>query len=261
MSITLHHTVPLSCNILPDKEIWTGVIEGAYAEVVAEATHWIVGTKFDDAIRNPVCNDVQDYGVVTLCQVQRKEGGLAELHYGFTYPRKVEIWTCDMAEISKDIRTWLSSERGGMNEQEASTALAQIAQWEAYKDAGDYTNWQNFVYDNGKVLSGNALLLAHKIMKGISSYTIYAPVITKTSLWVDLPPLEDYGYIGTPTVRVGWSVLGGDVFADGWQWLKTGAKAQPNGDGTYTLVEQWIGADEIDGDLYPTVSGGNAQGA
>ena len=248
-----HYTVPLHCVSMPDKEVWSATMEGDYSSMESEAANWVVGTILQNPPRSCICGNAQG-AIVTQCQLVRKEGGLADLTFSFAYIRKTELWSVDMAEISKDIRTWLSSEKGGMTEQEAASVLAKIAQWEAYKDSGDYIKWQSFVYnDNGGVLTGKALKLAVKIMKGVNSYTIYAPVITKTSLWLSPPPVEKAGYIDTPTVRDGWSVIGGEVSLDNSiQWLKTAARSNPNGDGTYTLTEQWTGANEIDGDLYST---------
>ena len=259
----VHASVPLTCTILPDKEIWTAVLEGGCYQIEAEAANWVTGNAPQEGntfVRSPICQDTQGEGatsgaVVTQSQIQRREGVISELHIAYTYLRKVELWSIDMAEISKDIKTWLSSEKGGYTEQQAAPILAKIAQWEAFKDAGDYIKWQNFVYDEqGDVLEGDALTLAIKIMKGVSAYTIYAPVLTRTTLWNAPPPMENDGYIDTPDTREGWDVLGGKpIPIDATiQWLKNGCRSHPNGDGTYTLTEQWMGADEIDGDLYPT---------
>lgn len=89
-------------------------------------------------------------------------------------------------------------------------------------------------------------------MKGVANYSIYAPVITKTTQWDSPPPLENYGKVETPTVRSGWSVIGGTPEWAGKAncWVKTACRSTPNGDGTYSLIEQWTGMDEVDGDLY-----------
>lgn len=64
----------------------------------------------------------------------------------------------------------------------------------------------------------------------------------------------EVGVIEVPTVRAGWEVIGASDIA-AWvslanKWLKTASRSSPNQDGTYSFVEQWTGADEIDGDLY-----------
>lgn len=256
--LSVHASVPLNCTILPDKEVWSAVLEGSYANVKAEQSNWVTGnapTQGNLYVKSATCSDVMEGAVVTQSHLQRKDGGLADLHLAYCYLRKVELWSIDMAEISKDIKTWLSSEAGGYTEQQAAPLLAKIAQWEAYKEAGDYIKWQAFVYDEqGDVLTGDALTLAMKIMKGVQCYTIYAPVLTRTTQWNAPPPLENAGCIDTPATRSGWSILGNKSIEidPNIEWLKTGCRSHPNGDGTYTLTEQWTGADEIDPDLYPT---------
>lgn len=261
--MAIHAKVPLSNTILPDKEVWSVQLEGTYDDLKAYAASWVTGEpppSGDSYVEAAQCTDVMAEAVVVQSQLVRKEGLLAELNIAYAYIRKVELWSCDMAEISKDIRTWLSSDAGGYTPQTAAPLLAQIAQWEAFKDDGDYIKWQNFVYDEeGHVLTGDALKVAMKIMKGVSCYSIYAPVLTRTTMWNEPPPLENAGCIDTPSTRSGWEILGEktvDIDA-GVMWLKTGCRSNPNGDGTYTLIEQWTGADEIDGDLYPTSGGGS----
>lgn len=247
-----HDLVTLHCTSSPEREVWGGVREGTFDEMAEDAANYIVGNA-PLSPHEPICTDSQDGAVIIQSNLQRKEGSLAELTYAYAYIRKKEMWSCDMMEISKDIKTWLVTAKGGYDEAQAAVELAHIAGWEAFKDNGDFTRWQNFQYDeHGNVLTGNTLKLARKIMKGITNYTIYAPVITKTSTWNVPPPLENYGKIDTPTVRTGWSVIGGTPSwtSKATMWLKTACRSQPNGDGTYNLTEQWTGADEIDGDLY-----------
>ena len=258
-----HLTVPLHSTIAPERETWSGVIEGDFTELQSEAAAYKVGDIYegvlDAPVYGPICDDVQPNATITQFNLQRKDGMLGELSFAYTFLRKAELWSCDMAEISKDIKTWLTTEQGGFTDADAAVELAKIAQWEAFKDNGDFVRWQNFQYDdNGNVLTGTPLVLAKKIVKGIQSYSIFAPVITKTTLWNVPPPMENYGKRDTPSVRSGWFVIGGEPSwaSKASAWLKTGCKSSPNSDGTYTLFEQWTGADEIDGDLYPSATSG-----
>lgn len=266
--MAVHFIVPMNVNVSPERETWAGTFEGGFDEVVAESVAHLVGDTADGnngTVANWLHPSIDPDGVQmppvnTSSVVTRKEGGLAELLFSYSYIRKTEAWSCDMAEIGKDIRTWLVTPKGGMSQSEAASALAKIAQWEAYRDSGDLTRWQNFqCNDQGGTLEGNALVLAQKIMKGVSNYSIYAPVITKTTQWNAPPPLENYGKIETPYVRDGWEILGVGADISEWTsksnaWLKTACRSSPNGDGTWTLIEQWTGADEIDGDLYDTAT-------
>lgn len=252
MGAGLHTTVPLQCQLSPERETWSETYEGTIDEIAEAAAGWIVGNEPSNPYE-PLCTDAQDRCVIVQSHLTRKEGMLAELSVAYAYIRKVENWSCDMAEISKDIKTWLATEKGGFTEASAAVELAKIAQWEAFKDNGDFTRWQNFQYDeHGNVLTGTTLKLAHKIMKGVANYSIYAPVVTKTTQWDSPPPLENYGKVEAPTVRTGWTVIGGTPNWAGKAnyWVKTACRSTPNGDGTYSLIEQWTGMDEVDGDLY-----------
>ena len=253
--MAIHSIVPLHVTQTAEREVWSEVLEGTFDECMDAAPSYNVGTTVDD----PALIDsiYQPPIIYTALNLTRKEGMLAELSYSYSVLLKREAWSLDMAEISKDIRTWLTTPAGGMTQSEAAVALAHIAAWEAFKDNGDLDRWMSFIYDddgrgNISYLTGNALVLAQKIMKGIQSYSIYAPVITRTTMWSTTPPSGHAGMIETPAPRAGWSVIGGVPNWTGLatEWLKTAERSTSNGDGTYTFIEQWTGADQIDGDLY-----------
>ena len=254
--MAIHAIVPLHCTQSAEREVWTEVLEGTYDECVSEASKYKVGTYVtlptgDDGVWGD--SDYQDEIINCSLNLNRKEGGLAELSHAYMYVLKREMWLIDMAEITKDIRTWLVLALG---EAEAATELAKVANWQAFKDNGDLEAWKNFQYDEqGNTLQGDTRVLAQKMMKGVDTYTIYAPVLTRTTLWSSMPTdVGNVGVIEVPAVRAGWEVIGAaDIAA--WvalanKWLKTASRSSPNQDGTYSLVEQWTGADEIDGDLY-----------
>ena len=267
MAAGLHNLVPLNATQTAEREVWSEVLEGTYEECLEAAAQYKVGTPYPmptgsggDDIWNG--QHYQPTIINTGLNLSRKAGGLAELSHSYMSVLKREMWSLDMAEISKDIRTWLVLQMG---EVAAAPELAKIAQWQAAKDAGDYGAWAAFQYydDQGVVhdLEGDTLTLAQKMIKGVDSYTIYAPVLTRTTLWATLP--DGVGNVGVkevPTVREGWEVIGvvnNDMtewtsLAD--DWVKTASRSSPNQDGTYTLVEQWTGMDEADPDLYPSAA-------
>ena len=260
--MAIHAIVPLHCTQTSEKEVWSEVLEGTFDECCAAAVNYKVGTPYtapEGSGIGEIWSDYQSPPLNTALSVSRKEGGLGELSHSYTALLKREMWTLDMAEVGKDIRTWLALQMG---DAAAAPELAKIANWQAFKDAGDYERWQNFEYDDsGNVLTGDTLVLAQKMMKGVDSYTIYAPVLTRTTLWASMP--TDAGVVGvidTPSVRDGWEIIGANSLA-AWTglataWLRTASRSSPNNDGTYSLVEQWTGADEIDGDLYEALGGG-----
>jgi hypothetical protein len=97
-------------------------------------------------------------------------------------------------------------------------------------------------------VTGEALTkVLPKIRKGVESYLVFAPVVTKTSVSGDRPDVgKDIGKRCAP-----------DVEPDGdWDWLKTGDRAVQQQDGSWQRVEVWTGADEWDQDLYEAANAG-----
>ena len=260
--MAIHYIVPLHATQSAEREIWNEVWEGTQEECLAKASEFKVGTPIvlpTGVDAESVWQDYQNPAINTGMTFQRKAGGLAELSHTYMYVLKREMWSLDMAEISKDIRTWLVLQLG---EVAAAPELAKIAQWQALKDNGDFEAWAAFQYDlQGHTLADDTLTLAQKMIKGVDSYTIYAPVLTRTTLWSHMPDsVGEVGVIETPAVRDGWEIIGAQSL-DAWtglanMWLKTASRSTPNQDGTYSLIEQWTGADEIDGDLYADAGGG-----
>ena len=257
--MAIHYIVPLNATQSAEREVWNEVWEGTYDECLAKANEYKVGTPFlpSGVEDEGIWEEYQDPPLNTGLVLQRKVGGLAELSHTYMFVLKREMWSLDMAEISKDIRTWLVLRMG---EVAAAPELAKIANWQALKDNGDFEAWAAFQYDlQGHTLAGDTLTLAQKMIKGVDSYTIYAPVLTRTTLWAYMPDsVGEVGVIETPTVRDGWEIIGA-ADLDAWTalantWLKTASRSSPNPDGTYSLIEQWTGADEIDGDLYPSAT-------
>lgn len=261
--MAIHLIVPLQATQTAEREVWTEVWEGTTDECIDMAKNFKVGTPFPlppGGDYDPMWNEYQEPVINTGMTLTRKPGNLAELSHSYMSVLKREMWSLDMAEITKDIRTWLVLKMG---EVAAAPELAKIAQWQAQKDAGDYGAWSSFqYYDSAGVvhdLEGDTKTLAEKMIKGVDSYTIYAPVLTRSTLWATMPDMVgEVGVIETPAVRDGWEVIGAEDLT-AWtsltnMWLKTASRSSPNQDGTYSLIEQWTGADDIDGDLYPNAS-------
>lgn len=202
-------------------------------------------------------------GIVrTGLRVSEREAGLATTNESISVLLKVESWNVDFSEISKDIRSWISAPNGGgMTGVAAAAEQAKVRAWESLADNNppDLDHWGAMQYPTGSTfanLTGAALKVAQKIMKGVQSYSIYAPVVTRTTVWPFKPDVTGkLGKIDTPASRDGWTSYNGETYsftglAD--SWLKNVERSSPNGDGTFTLTEGWLGADEVDADLYGT---------
>lgn len=262
--------VPFTVQGFADRDVWTVVYEGFWESLFA-AFQYSVGDEFAiDEEANPG-GDYQPYVFISSIHFQRKVGGLGECKIQYTSLLKREIWNLDFAEVSKDIKNWLVQKyttwaNGGSTvDGEVYEELAKIQSWEELRRQNNLVPWGQFKfwdkdiedYDN---LEGDTLTLAQKMMKGITNYPVYTPVITRTTVWAFSPPAGDVGFKDTPEPRSGWDGFNGEnPITSGWTklasvFLKTAEKSNSNGDGSYTLVEQWTGADELDPDLYPSVS-------
>ena len=83
--------------------------------------------------------------------------------------------------------------------------------------------------------------LYKRLLRGQTSYTLYAPLVRKTTPYDTKPPEGDAGSItdapsGAPT---------------SWKWRKTAyRRVRPGQNSAWDLVEEWTGADEWDDEVY-----------
>lgn len=245
-----------------DREIWTVVYEGMWDALKEEFGKGQIGDKVDRADLAGI-GDYQDVMFISNIVLNRKNGGLGEARISYLLLYKREIWNLDFSEISKNIKNWLvlqyTSWSGGVAtvNSECYSELEKIKEWEHQRDIGAYEAWGSFLYNGSDKLQGNTLKLAEKMIKGIDNYPVYSPCITRTTVWAFEPPVGKIGCKDTPSSREGWSGFNKQKLSSDWVglakvFLKTAERSNSNGDGTFTLVEQWIGADELDSDLYPS---------
>ena len=258
-------TVPCTITPMADRDVYTYYYEGTFDRVCDECANYVVGMQFSlpEAYRSGIYQDAQ---IVTGLSVQRKRGGLADFQLQITCLYKREIWNIDFAEVSKDIKTWLVQKYidENLGEVEAYKELRKIAQWENMRENDNWEDWGNFRYYDDvskqtKELTGDTLTLAQKIMKGVTNYTIYAPVITRTTIQAIAPQVGTIGKRNAPATVNGWSGFNNQPLPAYWvqlakDWLKTAEKSNSNQDGTFSLTEQWKGGDMVDGDLYPNAN-------
>lgn len=248
-------SIPMTVQLFSDREVWSVGYEGETDTILDFASRWSVGDRYTE--------ENGDNLIVVDVRVNRKPGGLSDCILSYASIYKLEIWNIDFAEVSKDIRTWLvskyTSSNGTINN-EVWPELAKIAQWEHQREVESWITWQNFQYNSkGDVLTGLTKTLAEKMMKGVQTYSIYAPVITRTTTWMYRPEVGGIGKKEKPTQRPGWYTFNNEGGPQSWlalarEYLKVGEKSNSNSDGTFTLVEQWQGADEVDPDLYPSAA-------
>lgn len=252
-------TTPLSLDVRSDREIWTIVYEGEYDALLTMSAGYFVGQRYDFP---PSTNSYfQDVAVIAAVRLSRKVGGLGTLALSYSVLYKLEIWNIDFSEISKDIKCWLIlqfTDSNGNVADEAYDQLNLLLRWERQANKS-WELYRRFEWQRGSVLPDVAKRVAQKILKGVRNYPWYAPVITRTTVHPFSPPVGAIGRRQNPSSvsANGWSGFNGEGLPSSWlglarEFLKTAEKSNCNGDGTFTLVEQWLGADELDPDLYPS---------
>ena len=90
------------------------------------------------------------------------------------------------------------------------------------------------------VMNALAKKVAMKIAKGIESYIVFSPVVSRTRILEAMPVTGECGKIQNPPMSTGLAAA----------WLKVADTAVQQTDGTWRRTEQWQGADDWDEDLY-----------
>ena len=199
-------------------------------------------------------------------QLTRTNGNRGQLVVSFSQNRQKAVWTVDFVEVSKPIRTWNADKQNGAPD------LSQIRQWEQNETANPSLYWA-FKYDSSHNMTGDTLLLAQMISKGIDSYSLYVPVVTCTVNLSEPPDLlgNAPGVIDDPAAPNGWldanehratDIIGNLVNPrtnTAYEWLLSAVKVSTNSDGTYQLTKSWQAADKIDENLYGSGGQGGGQ--
>lgn len=139
-------------------------------------------------------------------------------------------WEIDMARLEKPLLTHPKLTAG--------TMATHLSKWMEAEPTRKVL-WQ-YVDASGVVsLTPDEIVWAQKILNGVDSYVVFAPVITKVSTHDGRPATGRCGIIQTPSVNV-----------DGYEYLKTGDRSTQDDVKTWTRTEQWTGSDKIDTDIY-----------
>lgn len=210
-------------------------------------------------------------GIVCDSQCVRKQGNLGELVLSIAYIRKQvnKKWfvSLDSVAIPKDIRTWMPLNEDGTEDTENKPDIELIGRWEALQSS-DPEHYAQFEYKDGEdtytKLEDNTLELAKMIYKGISTYTIHAPIITAS--WYEFNEADFY----TPEIDkqmtksqlltdITRNAIGEMNWTDIFDYLKaehfvqTDYKVTGQANGLFQVTVRWMGATEIEEKLYPKV--------
>jgi hypothetical protein len=89
-------------------------------------------------------------------------------------------------------------------------------------------------------VTGHCRTVAKLILKGVESYIVPAPVITRTRTYRRRKTFGGIGFLEVPQVA-----------PTGYKFLKTGDNWKQNdGEKTWTRREEWTGGDSIEESLY-----------
>lgn len=238
----------MQCSAQPGVIKRTWVYHGPYTVLAADLEKMVVGRPFTR----------EDGQTVFLSggELSADEPGHGLLTVTGASVQRVEYWSLDFEEISKDIRAW----KAGAND---APDLAQLRRWEALEGEfpAAYADYAYEVEEDGSTksaLTGNTLKLAQMILeKGYTSFTVHAPVITRATYWDSFPVGmgASLDRVVTPGVRSGWVMAGNNVSVASFtglkaMWMNTTDRCAVNPDGIFERTEQWLGADDFDPDLY-----------
>lgn len=116
---------------------------------------------------------------------------------------------------------------------------------ELWRNEPDVDLRRDFKYqtDAGVVqLEGDLLAVAQKILRGVESYIVFTPVVSRRREYATEVATGGCGRRETPT---GFSSL-----PAGYEWLKTSDALVEQANRNWIRHEEWTGADEWDHDLY-----------
>ncbi len=253
----------------------TTVFQGDSTKIIAQFKTYAQGVKIEKAF----CEVESQVGKpVATASVRIHEGHISEMEVTVLSPTPTCYWSLDWVPVTKDIHTWHADKEAETEKPD----LAQILSWEQLGANGDKVSYNAFLPEpDGEVMKDATLKLAQKIRMGVTSYTIHAPVLTRTVILTDvsqyisgiknLDKACSAADIGHPEITLEkgaeWNDAGSFNYATALalkpKWLHTSERVSGNPDGTFTCVSQWFGADDIDVDLYDKTSaesGGSSGG-
>jgi hypothetical protein len=221
-------------SLQPDgQKIRTHVREGRYADVLAEAEGYKLGDLIEGVgyvLQWHISRTVASIGVVTYtCADMTSES------WQNNSPLK-DTWALRNTQVTHPLSVYCGPS------QAANAQWRRIQQW---SQETDNTLYEAFMFHSGtsiKELTNHDIPIAEKLMQGIEEVQRHYPVAQRTRLYARKPSGvgADLDHIRTP----------GEFANAAPVWLKTQDDVSQNADGSWTRVEQWLGAETLDQNLY-----------
>lgn len=235
--------VAKSATIQPGLTLRTYTLVGTYETLEAIVKESKVAGTVSTRLGLPI------EGVPTSMHCERLPGEKGRLTISTASPNEHPVWGLEMAEIQKPIRAWKADE-------DDPPDLEEIEAWEQIKSTNPAA-YKDYKWNGSTAMTGNTLLLAKKIQKGIQYFPLFAPVITcterltsATTAGITIGPfgkqITSTAIVASDSTTHPFTSLASYIF------IKTCDRLVGALDGTYTRTQTWTGAEAWDTDLYPS---------
>lgn len=274
-----HLTVEKSYRVQSDRATKTETWTGPYSEILAKAKALPIGN--DDGVAPDLAQMAQgrvhpmDAPFVSANSMSRAAGEIWTLTLEYTQLFAVSQWSVSFNAVEKDIHTWMSD----ADNEDDRPDIALVRAWEALEPQSE--GYRNYTVD-GNALDGNTLELAQMIARGVTSYTLYQPVVsctyaTRHAVAVGgslnhvydgesemLDAIDKNAAGSRPTEMMqGQPVTGADLSTmlptdvatpksnvHHILWVMSSDRLQHNADGTFTRSIEFTGVTSVDKNLY-----------
>jgi hypothetical protein len=184
-------------------------------------------------------------GTMTVMLSRKKSGTAAA---GPEQPQYEVEWS----KVDRPLETHPRYGAGGAKEL-AEEDLVDIEKWKDEKNESLRKDFKYTPYDGSTStveLGASAKDLARKLLKGTTSYQVYVPVLRKTTPRRTKKAAAGAGFRDTPSAAE-FGTLPVQKSGAAYVWMKTADRSVKSGrNGTWNGVEEWMGFDAVDTDLY-----------
>lgn len=275
-----HLTVEKQLRFQSDRVTLTETWNGPYDKLFKKAVEMPIGKEdVAEELGNTSHGRLHTSGrpFVSGNSMTRAAGNIWTLTLEYTQLYAVSQWSVTFNAIEKDIHTWMSDATSDRDKPD----IALVRAWEALEPQSD--GYRTFTVDGVK-LKGNTLDLAEMINRGITSYTLYQPVVTCTyvtrvfttvgrnlnCVYADAGSVmsavnDTSAFVEPANMAQGQPTSAGNLYSmfptevntpksntKTIIWVNTSDRLQHNADGTGTRSVEFTGVTEADMDLYYT---------
>lgn len=215
---------------------WTMVFQGPYDTLIANAPSRM----------SPVKGMPANFYVDTV-RVERGKGTAGKMTLTLTpapiedpFQSNNEVLEVEFVEIQKKLET-----HPMFNAVTSTSSHPNAGKYELTKDDRDkIEEWKNASTASERdtaytALHDNAQQFADRIMKGMDSYIVFAPLCRQTVKLTSKPTNTRCGFQDYPP---------SEVIVSGYSYLQTADRSTR--DRNWSRVKEWTGADEIDTEIY-----------